>query len=67
MERVPAAIVDGKVTVMPNAFADFGEGLLNVSKLKTGKVTICRLGYSGDEYTMHIMTGTARPPKSDVP
>ncbi len=61
-DYVPAAIVDGKVTVMPNAFGDFGEGLLNVSKLKTGKVTICRLGYSGDEYTMHIMTGTARTP-----
>ena len=61
-DYVPAAIVDGKVTVMPNAFGDFGEGLLNVSKLKTGKVTICRLGYSGSEYTMHIMTGTARTP-----
>lgn len=61
-DYVPAAIVDGKVTVMPNAFGDFGEGLLNVSKLKTGKVTICRLGYSGDEYTMHIMTGLARTP-----
>ena len=61
-DYVPAAVVDGKVTVMPNAFGDFGEGLLNVSKLKTGQVTICRLGYSGDEYTMHIMTGTARTP-----
>ena len=61
-DYVPAAIVDGKVTVMPNAFGDFGEGLLNVSKLKTGKVTICRLGYSGNEYTMHIMTGAARTP-----
>ena len=61
-DYVPAAIVDGKVTVMPNAFGDFGEGLLNVSKLKTGKVTICRLGYSGAEYSMHIMTGTARTP-----
>ena len=33
----------GKVTVMPNAFGSFGEGLLNVSKLKTGKVTLVRL------------------------
>src|SRR3989339_558190 len=61
-DYVPSGIVDGKVTVMPNAFGDFGEGLLNVSKLKTGKVTICRLGYSNGEYTMHIMTGTARTP-----
>lgn len=61
-DYVPSEIVDGKVTVMPNAFGDFGEGLLNVSKLKTGKVTLCRLGYSGSEYTMHVATGTARTP-----
>lgn len=61
-DYIPSEIVSGKVTVMPNAFGDFGEGLLNVSKLKTGKVTLCRLGYSGDKYTMHIMTGTARTP-----
>jgi L-fucose isomerase-like protein len=63
-DYVPSEIVDGRVTVMPTAFGDFGEGLLNVSKLKKGRVTICRLGYSGHEYVMHIMTGTARvPPK----
>jgi hypothetical protein len=61
-DYVPSEIVDGKVTVMPNAFGDFGEGLLNVSKLKTGKVTICRLGYCGDAYALHITTGTARAP-----
>ena len=61
-DYVPAEIVDGKVTVMPNAFGDFGEGLLNVSKLKTGRVTLCRLGSAGADYTMHIMTGTARTP-----
>ena len=32
------------------------------ARVLTGKVTICRLGYSGDEYTMHIMTGLARTP-----
>ena len=61
-DYVPSEIVDGKVTVMPNAFGEFGEGLLNVSKLRTGRVTICRLAYSGDEYLMHIATGTAKTP-----
>ena len=61
-DYVPAEIVEGKVTVMPNAFGDFGEGLLNISKLKTGKITLCRLGNVGSEYTMHIITGTAREP-----
>lgn len=61
-DYVPAEIVNGQVTVMPNAFGDFGEGLLNVSKLKTGQVTLCRLGYARGEYVLHIMTGTARTP-----
>jgi L-arabinose isomerase len=61
-DYVPSAIVDGKVTVMPNAFGNFGEGLLNVSKLKTGKVTLCRLTCAKGQYAMHIVTGTARTP-----
>jgi len=61
-DYVPAEIVDGKVSVMPNAFGDFGEGLLNVSRLKTGRVTLCRLSHSGSDYVMHIATGTARTP-----
>ncbi|MBU2494985.1 MAG: hypothetical protein ABIK20_00335 [Candidatus Omnitrophota bacterium] len=61
-DYVPREIVEGKVTVLPNAFGDFGEGLLNVSRLKTGPVTIARLGYSGDNYFLHVMTGTAKTP-----
>ena len=61
-DYVPAEMVEGKVTVLPNAFGDFGEGLLNVSKLKTGPVTVCRLGYSGNKYQMHIVTGNAESP-----
>ena len=63
-DYVPPEIVDGKVSVMPNAFGDFGEGLLNVSKLKTGKVTLCRLSHGGGNYAMHIVTGTARTPNA---
>lgn len=61
-DYVPSAIVDGKVTVMPNAFGSFGEGLLNVSKLKTGPITICRLLCTDGRYAMHIATGQARTP-----
>lgn len=63
-DYVPAAIVDGPVVVMPNAFGNFGEGLLNVSKLKTGPVTLCRLVYAGGRYAMHIAMGKARTPAS---
>lgn len=61
-DYVPAEVVDGRVTVMPNAFGDFGEGLLNISTLKTGRVTLARLGRVGDRYRMHVVTGEARAP-----
>ena len=62
-DYVPSEIVDGPVTVMPTAFGEFGEGLLNVSKVKTGRVTLARLTYTGDRYGMHIATGEARTPR----
>ena len=62
-DYVPAEIVDGQVTVMPNAFGNFGEGLLNVSKLKTGLVTLARLGYANGRYCLHMTTAQARSPR----
>lgn len=61
-DYVPGSAVDGKVTVMPNAFGSFGEGLLNVSKLKTGKVTLVRLAPVAGKYVMHVVIGVAEPP-----
>ena len=52
----------GPVTVLPNAFGDFGEGLLNVSRVKTGRVTLARLTHSGDRYSLHLATGEAKTP-----
>lgn len=60
---VPREVVDGKVAILPSRFGDFGEGLLNVSKLKTGRVTIARLTSSGDRYAMHVATGEAVTPR----
>lgn len=61
-DYVPSQVVDGPVRVMPTAFGQFGEGLLNVSKVRTGPVTICRLTYSGDRYALHMSTGRATTP-----
>ncbi len=61
-DYVPSEVVDGPVTVMPAAFGQFGEGLLNVSKVKTGRVTLARLTYHGDGYAMHVVTGNATTP-----
>ena len=61
---VPREAVDGALTVLPSRFGDFGEGVLNVSKLKTGRVTLCRLTAAGDRYSMHLATGTAVSPRA---
>ncbi|MFH1024041.1 MAG: hypothetical protein V1809_11730 [Planctomycetota bacterium] len=62
-DYVPSRIVEGAVTVMPTAFGSFGEGLLNVSRLKTGRATIARLTCTGNRYGMHIATGEAVAPR----
>jgi len=62
-DYVPSEVVDGPVTVLPTAFGEFGEGLLNVSQVKTGPVTVARLTHCGDHYAMHMVTGEARTPR----
>jgi len=63
-DYVPSEIVDGPVRVKPwPGFGGLSEGILNVSKVKTGRVTICRLASRGDRYRMHIATGEAVTPR----
>ena len=37
-DYIPAETTDGAVTVMPAAFGELDEGILNVSKVKTGEL-----------------------------
>jgi L-fucose isomerase-like protein len=62
-DYVPAAVVDGRVQVRVTQFGALSEGILNVSKVKTGRVTLCRLASRGDQYRMHIVSGEAVPPR----
>lgn len=39
-------------------------GLMNVSELKTGKVTIINLSVKNGEMRMHLVTGNAKTPES---
>ncbi len=59
---VPSEVVDGKVKVCPAGFGSLSEGILNISKVRTGKVTLCRLIGQGDRYKMHVVTGEAVTP-----
>jgi L-fucose isomerase-like protein len=60
---VPSEVVDGPVRVMSTRFGELSGSILNVSKVKTGKVTLCRLTSTGDRYKMHILTGEAVSPR----
>ncbi len=62
-DYVPAEVVDGKVTVMPAAFGELSEGILNVSRVKTGDVTMCRLTCVDGKYYMHMVKGEGITPR----
>lgn len=59
---IPAGATEGQTTVMPAAFGELSEGILNVSKVKTGELTMCRLVATGDRYVMHLCPGTGVTP-----
>ncbi|MBQ7897164.1 MAG: hypothetical protein IJ323_01940 [Clostridia bacterium] len=61
-DYVPAEIVDGEVTVMPAAFGELSEGILNVSRVKPGELTMCRLTCVDGEYYMHMVKGEGKTP-----
>lgn len=62
-DYVPAEVTDGPITVRPAGFGEFSTGILNVSKVKTGRVTLCRLASTGDRYRLHLATGEAVAPR----
>jgi hypothetical protein len=57
---VPAGVVEGKVRVKPAAFGDLSGGILNISTMKTGRLTLARLSNTADRYSMHILTGEGK-------
>jgi len=61
-DYVPAGVVDGPVQVRLARFGDLSEGVLNVSRVRTGRVTLCRLGMHAGAYRLHVMTGEAVTP-----
>ena len=62
-DYVPAEIIDGETTVIPAAFGELNEGILNVSKVKTGNLTMCRLFLENGKYYMHMVTGEGVSPR----
>ncbi len=61
-DYIPAEATDGEITVMPAAFGELNEGILNVSKVKPGLLTMFRLTYMDGKYYMHIVKGEGKTP-----
>lgn len=62
---VASDMIDGDTyTVLPAAFGLLTQGILNVSKVKTGELTMSRLVYKDGKYTMQVILGNGKtPPK----
>ena len=62
-DYVPAEITDGETQVLPAAFGELSEGILNVSKVRTGELTLCRLFTENGKYCMHMVKGEGVTPR----
>ncbi len=63
-DYVPSEVVDGETTILPAAFGELSQGLLNVSKVKTGELTMCRLFIDDEKFGMHAVLGDGETPES---
>lgn len=63
-DYVPREVVEEPYTVTPSNFGLLDECILNVSKLKTGQVTLARLFKTQCGYGMHIALAEAVSPRS---
>ena len=62
-DYIPAEAALGDVMVMPAAFGELSEGILNVSRVRPGEVTMCRLTYADGKYYMHMVKGEGITPR----
>lgn len=62
-DYVPAEVTESGVVAMPAAFGALSEGILNVSKVKPGTVTVCRLAQVDGKYVMHMVKGHGVTPR----
>lgn len=60
-DYIPHESADGEYLVTPTKFGLLGECILNVSKVRSGTVTLARLFPQGDTYGMHITLANSCP------
>ena len=60
---IPAEVTMGESVIKSSVFGQLGTSLLNVSKFRDGRVTLCRLASVGGAYKLHMFTGEAKQPE----
>ena len=63
-DYVPSEVVDGDTTIYPAAFGELSQSLLNVSKVKEGIITMCRLTMTNGKYYLHMVLGNGKTPET---
>ena len=63
-DYVPKEVIDGETTILPATFGELSQGLLNVSKVKTGKITMFRFIVENGKYSLHMVVGEGKTPPS---
>ena len=59
---IPREVTEGDKVIKPSTFGLLSTSLLNVSRYKTGRVTMARLIDKGGRYVMQLVTGEAKEP-----
>lgn len=62
-DYIPKEITEGETTVLPAAFGELSQGLLNVSRVKQGELTMCRLACVDGKFFIHIVKGEGKTPE----
>jgi len=61
---IPPGVVEGPICVTGyGGWGGLSAGAMNISKMRTGRVTISKLFSRGDQYKMHIVTGEGLTPR----
>ena len=61
---VPSGAVGGQVCVAGyGGWGGLSTGIMNISRMKTGYLTLIRLFSRGDQYKMHILSGKGVAPR----
>ncbi len=61
---IPPEYIDGSWKISTyGGWGGLNVGVMNISKARTGFVTLVRLGYRGNTYFLHVVTGKAEKPR----